>query len=168
MTIAYIGLGSNLGDPLSNILSAIDHLKAIPSTQVIRVSSFYRSVAVGPGEQPDYVNAAVTLQTQLDAETLLDQLQAIEQTHHRTRGPVRWTARTLDLDILLFGNAKIETERLSIPHPRMSERNFVLLPLQDLNPELRFPDGVCLSDLVKMISQTGITQLTEYPAHSCT
>ena len=167
MTIAYIGLGSNLGDPLSNILSAIHHLKALPETQVTRISSFYQSVAVGPGEQPDHINAAVTAVTQLAAEALLDQLQAIEQQHHRTRGAIRWTARTLDLDILLFGAANIKTERLSIPHPRIAERNFVLLPLQDLNPELRFPDGVYLSDLVKMISRTGITRLAEYPAHSC-
>lgn len=164
MITTCIGLGSNLGDSLATIQSAITALSALPESRLTAVSQFYRSRAVGPGEQPDYINAAAELLTDLDAEHLLDELQRIESEHDRTRGPVRWTARTLDLDLLLYGDALIETERLSVPHPRINERNFVLLPLNDLNHHLIFPNGVCLTDLVKQTPQTGITPLPDYPA----
>ena len=165
MISAYIGLGSNLGDSLQTLQSALDALAAIRGSHLTAVSGFYRSKAIGPGEQPDYINAAAQLSTGLPAHELLDELQRIEGEHHRTRGPVRWTARTLDLDLLLYGDETIATERLSVPHPRIAERNFVLLPLHDLNPGLVFPNGVCLTDLVKQTPRTGITPLTDYPAY---
>lgn len=159
MTTVYIGLGSNLGDSLRTIQQAIDDLSSIPESTVIASSAFYQSVAVGPGKQPDYINAAVTLETNLPPLSLLDELQTLEHKHHRTRGPIRWSARTLDLDLLLYGDQEINNERLTVPHPRIAERNFVLLPLQDLDPNLRFPNGVYLIDLVKQTPQTGIKRL---------
>ena len=165
MITAFIGLGSNLGDSIATLQSAIRSLAQLPDTQLNAVSQFYRSQAVGPGEQPDYINAAAALLTALDPDTLLDGLQRIEADHDRTRGPVRWTARTLDLDLLVYGQHEINTTRLDVPHPRISERNFVLLPLHDLDPALVFPNGVCLADLVKQTPQTGITPLSDYPAY---
>lgn len=164
MIRAYIGLGSNLGDSLQTLKSALEALASISDSQLAAISGFYSSTAVGPGEQPDYINAAAELDTRLPAHQLLDELQRIETEHQRTRGAIRWTARTLDLDLLLYGNETIATDRLSVPHPRIPERNFVLLPLHDLNPGLVFPNGVCLTDLVKQTPRTGITPLTDFPA----
>ena len=161
MITAYIGLGSNLGDSLQTLQSALEALAALEDCELRAVSGFYQSQAIGPGQQPDYINAAAELATTLPAHQLLDALQAIETSHHRTRGPIRWTARTLDLDLLLYGNESIATERLTVPHPCIAERNFVLLPLNDLNPGLVFPNGVCLTDLVKLTPQTGISPFTD-------
>lgn len=165
MITAYIGLGSNLGKSIQTLQSALEAMTALDHCTLNAVSRFYQSEAVGPGEQPDYINAAAELSTTLPAEQLLNALQSIETSHDRTRGPVRWTARTLDLDLLLYGNETIATERLSVPHPYIPERNFVLLPLYDLNPGLVFPNGVCLTDLVKQTPQTGISPLADYPAY---
>ena len=159
----FIGLGSNLGDSANTLLSAIDTLNQHQQIRVKRLSQFYQSMAIGPGEQPDYVNAAAHLVTSLPPEDLLDIMQAVENQHQRERGPVRWTARTLDLDLLLYADHEINSSRLKVPHPRINERNFVLLPLHDLQPSLVFPDGVCLIDLVKQTPRTGIAPLMAYP-----
>ena len=148
MTRCYIGLGSNLADPAEKLRSALDAIKLIPDTRLVGSSPFYTSAPVGPGEQPDYVNAVAELETSLPAESLLDALQAIENEHGRER-KVRWGARTLDLDILLFGDTVTSTDRLSVPHPRIPERNFVLVPLADLAPELIMPDGTTLQTLLR-------------------
>lgn len=163
MIDAYIGLGSNLGESINTLQSAIDKLGQHTDIKLVRASQFYQSTAVGPGDQPDYINAAVHITTTLESEPLLDAMQTIENEHHRQRGAVRWTARTLDLDLLLYGNQQINTQRLKVPHPYISERNFVLLPLNDLKPSLVFPDGVCLIDLVKQTPRTGIKPLSAYP-----
>lgn len=163
MIDAYIGLGSNLGESADTLVSALKALQASSGITLIRASQFYQSTAVGPGEQPDYINAAAYIKTTLEPEALLDQLQAIENQHDRKRGPVRWTARTLDLDLLLYGDQQINTDRLTVPHPHIAERNFVLLPLNDLNPSVVFPHGVCLIDLVKQTPRTGIKALAQYP-----
>ena len=155
----YIGLGSNLQHPLQQLQRAVDRIRQIPQTTLVAVSPFYGSTAVGPGEQPDYVNAAALLETRLQPHALLDQLQAIEREQGRARGPQQWVARTLDLDVLLFDNKQIETERLQIPHPRMTERNFVLQPLLDLNPDLALPDGRRVQDLMAMIDHQGLWPL---------
>lgn len=147
MTRCYIGLGSNLSDPAGQLRSALDALSRAPGVQLAECSGFYASAAIGPGEQPDYVNAVAALDTTLAPETLLDTLQGIEQQHGRERS-VRWGARTLDLDILLFGAETIDTPRLSVPHPRMAERNFVLAPLAEIAPELTLPDGRSLQALL--------------------
>lgn len=147
MTRCYIGLGSNLADPAAQLRSALARLEEIPQTRLVGCSSFYTSAPIGPGEQPDYVNAVACLDTGLAAETLLDVLQAIENLHGRER-ILRWGARTLDLDILLFGSETLNSARLCIPHPRMAERNFVLEPLAELAPDLIMPDGTPLQELL--------------------
>ncbi|WP_231491733.1 2-amino-4-hydroxy-6-hydroxymethyldihydropteridine diphosphokinase [Microbulbifer sp. HZ11] len=154
----YIGLGSNLANPLAQLHSALESIDRIPVTRVVASSPFYSSAPVGPGEQPDYVNAVAALDTELPAESLLDALQAIENDHGRER-TVRWGARTLDLDILLFGSEKLSTKRLTVPHPRIPERNFVLVPLADLAPDLVMPDGTPLQSLLQQCPENRLHRL---------
>jgi 2-amino-4-hydroxy-6-hydroxymethyldihydropteridine diphosphokinase len=139
MSLAYIGLGSNLQQPLQQITQALKELNEIPETKLLKFSRLYQSQAIGP-DQPDFINAAAVLETCLDPVSLLDELQKIEQTHQRRREQ-HWGPRTLDLDILLFDQQQIRSERLTLPHPYLTERAFVLLPLMDLNVDLRLPDG---------------------------
>ncbi|WP_417535004.1 2-amino-4-hydroxy-6-hydroxymethyldihydropteridine diphosphokinase [Marinobacterium stanieri] len=140
---AYIGLGSNLDNPLRQVQDALKELQQLPQTKLVAQSSVYRSDPVGPAGQPDYINAVAALETELAPELLLDALQAIEQAHQRVR-KIHWGPRTLDLDILLYNNQVIETERLIVPHAWMLERNFVLWPLAEIAPELQLPDGSAL------------------------
>lgn len=132
MSLAYIGLGSNLGDSRSLMAEAVEGLAQLGQ---IRVSRLYASSPMGPQDQPDYLNAAVQLQTILSPHTLLDQLQALEQAAGRKRLR-HWGERTLDLDLLLFDDAKIHTSRLMVPHVGILDRVFVIQPLLDLDPEL--------------------------------
>jgi len=137
-TRVYIGLGSNLQNPEQQIKAAFIELGQIPATQLLKHSPLYRSAAVGPAGQPDYINACAALDTTLDPHTLLDALQAIETVHQRIRKE-HWGPRTLDLDILLFGDQMIHTERLQVPHPYLCRRNFVLYPLADIAAETPLP-----------------------------
>ena len=147
MITAYIGLGSNLLDPLAQLRKAVRAVADLPQSRLRRVSNAYRSAAVGPGEQPDYLNAVIQLDTDLEAPRLLAALQAIEQHQGRVR-TVRWGPRSLDLDILLYGDARIDSPTLSVPHPAMRERNFVLYPLAAIaGPQLLLPDGEDLGTL---------------------
>jgi 2-amino-4-hydroxy-6-hydroxymethyldihydropteridine diphosphokinase len=149
MITAYIALGSNLQNPEHQLRSAVTALAALPDSRLQQVSSVYRSAAVGPGAQPDYLNAVARLLTTLPPETLLDALQRQEQAQGRTRN-IRWQARTLDLDILLYGSAIIDTERLRIPHGALGQRNFVLYPLLQVCPaNFVLPDGTDLDTLVR-------------------
>ncbi len=152
---AYIGLGSNLKDPLAQLQQARAALHNLNDCMVDCCSPPYWSTAIGPGEQPDYLNAALRLQTQLDPASLLEVMLHIENKQGRTRA-VRWGARTLDLDLLLFDELIINREDLTVPHPRLQERNFVVYPLHDLAPALRLPDGKMLSELVKQLPNTGL------------
>jgi 2-amino-4-hydroxy-6-hydroxymethyldihydropteridine diphosphokinase len=145
---AWIGLGSNLEDPLAQVSTALQELKLLPDTTLAARSSLYRSDPVGPPGQPDYINAVAALDTRLEPETLLDALQAIEQMHQRVR-KIHWGPRTLDLDLLLYGDQVISTPRLTVPHAHMTERNFVLWPLAELAPELILPDGRPLNTLLQ-------------------
>lgn len=146
MALAYIGLGSNLEDPLAQVKHAFDELADIPKTALLARSSIYSSHAVGP-EQPDYINAVALLDTQLEPLVLLDALQAIEHAHQRVRIQ-HWGPRTLDLDLLLYGDQTIDEERLKVPHPYLIQRSFVLYPLADITPNLHLPDGTPLADLL--------------------
>jgi 2-amino-4-hydroxy-6-hydroxymethyldihydropteridine diphosphokinase len=128
----FIGVGSNLNDPLRQVVCAILELGQIRNTDYVAQSSLYASPPMGPPGQPDYVNAVVQLSTGLKPLALLDELQAIERAHGRLRGAERWGPRTLDLDILLYGDRCIESERLTVPHPGLHERAFVLYPLQEV------------------------------------
>jgi 2-amino-4-hydroxy-6-hydroxymethyldihydropteridine diphosphokinase len=130
---AYVGLGANLGEPVRALREALAALQRLPSTTLLAQSSFYGSAPVDAGG-PDYVNAVAAISTALDAPTLLAQLQAIEQGAGRQR-PYRNAPRTLDLDLLLYGSARIASATLIVPHPRMRERAFVLLPLAEIAPE---------------------------------
>ena len=146
MALAYIGLGSNLDDPLAQVMRAIDELSALPQTQLVQCSAIYSSKPVGP-EQPDFINAVALLDTHLAPLALLDALQAIEQQHGRQR-LVHWGARTLDLDLLLYGEQVINQPRLNVPHPGLQERAFVLVPLADIAPQLILPGGQPLATLL--------------------
>jgi len=136
---AYVGLGSNLGKPRRHLESALDRLAALENTRLVRCSSYYRSAPFGGVEQPDFVNAVAALLTQIGPAELLGALLAIEQLHGRTRDGVRWGPRTLDLDLLAHGSSHIDEPGLTLPHPGIAERNFVLLPLQEIAPELELP-----------------------------
>ena len=137
MTAAFIGLGANLGEPQRQVQEAFRELDAIPHTRVVRTSSLYRSAPIGYAEQPSFVNAVAQVETGLPAERLLAELQELEQRHGRKRSFPN-AARTLDLDVLLFGNATIQSPALTVPHPRMHERAFVLKPLLEIAPDLPF------------------------------
>ena len=148
MIKAYIGLGSNLDDPQSQLKKAIISLEMMPSTSVVKTSSFYRSKPVGPQDQPDYINAVVELDTELSASVLLDYLQAIENEQGRER-KIKWGARTLDLDILLFGDEIINDDRLQVPHVEMHNRGFVLLPLNEIFSDCMIPGVGTVSSLLQ-------------------
>ncbi|EJC1154599.1 2-amino-4-hydroxy-6-hydroxymethyldihydropteridine diphosphokinase [Cronobacter sakazakii] len=156
MTLAFIALGSNLAEPLSQVNNALAALARIPGSRVVATSSFYRTPPLGPQDQPDYLNAAVALETTLSAEALLDNTQRIELEQGRVRKAERWGPRTLDLDIMLFGDATINTERLIVPHYDMKNRAFMLLPLSEIAPALRFPDGERLADVLERLDCSAI------------
>ncbi len=140
MERCFIAIGSNLEQPLQQVSLAVTELDTIPDTSLNAVSRWYQSAAIGPGNQPDYVNGVAELNTSLNPLDLLNQLQHIENQHQRKREQ-RWGARTLDLDLLYYGEQTINNERLTVPHPRLLERNFVLIPLLDLAPELSLHNG---------------------------
>ncbi|HCM9582668.1 2-amino-4-hydroxy-6-hydroxymethyldihydropteridine diphosphokinase [Enterobacter asburiae] len=148
MTLAYIAIGSNLASPLEQVNAAVQALGEIPQSKIVAVSSFYRTPPLGPQDQPDYLNAAVVLETALNAETLLDNTQRIELQQGRVRKAERWGPRTLDLDIMLFGHETISTERLTVPHYDMKNRGFMLWPLFEVAPDLIFPDGIPLRTIM--------------------
>jgi len=158
MTRAYIAIGSNLASPLEQVNAAITALGEIPHSQIVALSQFYRTPPLGPQDQPDYLNAAVALDTTLDADTLLDHTQRIELAQGRVRKAERWGPRTLDLDIMLFGDNVINTPRLTVPHYDMHNRGFMLWPLFEIAPEVRFPDG---TPLACVLTQCGAPK----PAH---
>ena len=159
MIKVYIGLGSNLDDPQSQLKKAIIAMEMVPSTSVVKTSSFYRSKPVGPQDQPDYVNAVVELRTELSASVLLDYLQAIENEQWRER-KVKWGARTLDLDILLFGDDIINDDRLQIPHVEMQNRGFVLLPLNEIFPDCTIPGVGFVKGLLQQDKADDLVKLT--------
>ena len=138
MTLAYIGLGSNLAEPQSQVERALGELDSLPRSRVLARSSLYRSAPVGHAEQPDFVNAVAALDTALAAHELLHELQAIEGRHARERSFPN-APRTLDLDLLLFGDERTADARLVVPHPRMHERAFVLEPLVEIAPDATIP-----------------------------
>jgi 2-amino-4-hydroxy-6-hydroxymethyldihydropteridine diphosphokinase len=154
----YIGIGSNLENPLEQLKAAVVALRQIPSTSLCQLSNIYQTAPVGPAGQPDYSNAAALLETQLTPEALLDELQKIELDQGRERKE-RWGPRTLDLDIILYADMTIRTTRLSVPHIEMEKRNFVLIPMLDINPELILPNGKSLKTVAQLAGENGIHQL---------
>jgi len=138
VTLAYIGLGSNLAEPQSQIRSAVRELAALPHSRLVAQSSLYRSAPVGYAAQPDFINAVVALDTTLAARELLRELQSIETTHARERSFAN-APRTLDLDLLLYGDERVADADLTVPHPRMHERAFVLEPLLEIAADATVP-----------------------------
>lgn len=159
MTIAYLGMGSNLDCPYDQLTDAIREIESIPSTSLIQVSSYYKSRPVGPQDQPDFLNAVVSVETDLSPGQLLDFLQKIEMQHGRKR-IIRWGARTLDLDILLFGDRLINTTRLVIPHPELHKRPFVIQPLYEIAPGLEIPGHGPLKNLVNFINTADVQKVS--------
>jgi 2-amino-4-hydroxy-6-hydroxymethyldihydropteridine diphosphokinase len=156
---AYIGMGSNLEEPVAQIGRACRALARLPRSRWVGRSSLYRSRPLGGADQPDYINAVSVIDTALDAEALLSELQAIEAAQGRQRGPRRWSSRTLDLDLLLYGTEIRRTERLALPHPGIAEREFVLYPLHELDPTLVIPGLGAVSDHISKCPLRGLQRL---------
>jgi 2-amino-4-hydroxy-6-hydroxymethyldihydropteridine diphosphokinase len=157
VTRAFIALGSNLGDPRQQVLDAMDALQRLPDSRVLQRSRLYRTPPWGVLDQPDFINAVVAIDTGLSPHALLDALHAIEQQAGRVRlernGP-----RTLDLDLLYMDGVRINDAQLTVPHPRIAERAFVLLPLADVAPELQLPAGT-VAELLARIDIHGCVAL---------
>jgi len=157
-TRVFVGIGSNLDSPLDQAETAITALARLPESALVARSSWYRSRALGPGAQPDYINGVALLSTRLPPHDLLAQLQQIEQRQGRVR-TVRWGPRTLDLDLLLYGDLQLQDPLLTLPHPGLQLRNFVLMPLAEIAADLRLPDGEAISGLLAKCSSAGIVRL---------
>lgn len=159
---AYIGLGSNLSDPQQQVATALQELNSIPDTCLVEASSLYVSKPMGPSDQPDYINAVAKISTSLTPQALLKALQDIEQTHQRQRKDERWGPRTLDLDIILFADEQIETKTLQIPHYGVAEREFVLIPLQELQADLIIPGKGAVEGLIEQLPPYKLSKINNY------
>ena len=157
---AYIGLGSNLSDPQAQVAQALQELDAITDTKLVKASSLYISKPMGPSDQPDFINAVAKISTSLSAVELLEELQSIEHRHQRQRNGQRWGPRTLDLDIILFGDEQVDSKKLRIPHYGVSEREFVLIPLQELQADLIIPGEGPVADLIEKLPNYRLKKLS--------
>jgi 2-amino-4-hydroxy-6-hydroxymethyldihydropteridine diphosphokinase len=155
----FIGIGSNLADPKSQVMTAYNAMDRLPQTRCLSLSPLYQSRAVGP-VQPDYINAVAEISTHLEPLELLDALHGIESAQHRVRVE-HWGPRTIDLDILLIDDLILTHTRLTVPHPFMTQRSFVLVPLYDLVPDLQLPDGNRLVDLVQLCDRDSLNRLSQ-------
>ncbi|MDH4124802.1 MAG: 2-amino-4-hydroxy-6-hydroxymethyldihydropteridine diphosphokinase [Gammaproteobacteria bacterium] len=161
---ACIGLGSNLNDPQQQVMTAIERLDALPGCKVLRRSSLYRSAPFGPVKQDDFINAVVVLETTVPADSLLARLKEMERIQGRVLRAERWGPRVLDLDILLYGSETIDLPGLTIPHPGIASRNFVLLPLREIAPELVIPGLGALAELAVNEQLPAIQRISDaYP-----
>ena len=154
-----MALGCNLGERLENLTSAKNALQTHPGISELVCSSVYETEPMGPQDQPHYLNAVVGMRTSLEAHRLLLELQRIEHDHGRLRDGERWGPRTLDLDLLLYGQDIIESTTLSVPHPGIADRSFVLLPLYEIAPDLHIPNKGAVAQLADECPQFGIRQL---------
>lgn len=166
MERVYLGLGSNLAEPQQQLRSALQAIAALPHTELRAVSSFYLSDPLGPADQPCYLNAVAELDCALQPLELLDALQDIELNQGRVRKAERWGPRTLDLDILLFGQRLIAEPRLQVPHYHLHARAFVLYPLAELTPQLQLADGRSLQTLLAACPFSGLQRLPVNPAEN--
>lgn len=161
MIRTYIGLGGNLSHPKDHLQAAIRELAQLAKCQLVSCSGLYASTPMGPQDQPDYLNAVVALDTDLAPEELLDQTQRIELEQGRVRKSERWGPRTLDLDILLYGDQIIATERLTVPHYGMETREFVLIPLYEIAPSLTLPNQRAISQLAAQVDPKGLRRIED-------
>ena len=157
--IAYIGIGSNLDDPVSQVKEAIEELEAIPDSVLAASSSLYSSKPMGPAGQPDYENAVAALDTLLSAEELMQALIKIEDRQGRDRSGDKWGPRVIDLDLLLYGKKKINTDNLTVPHPGMHERDFVIIPLHEIAGNLSIPGHGQLTTLINQCENHSMKKL---------
>jgi 2-amino-4-hydroxy-6-hydroxymethyldihydropteridine diphosphokinase len=155
--IAYVGIGANLGDAQANVLDALRRLALLHGTTVIETSGLYRTAPVD-SSGPDYINAVACIDTAFDPHELLSALQDIEQAHGRER-PYRNAPRTLDLDLLLYGDQRIDSETLTVPHPRMHERGFVLAPLAEIAPDIVIPGVGPIHDYLPLVASQAVEKV---------
>ena len=155
----YIGLGSNLGDSADTLGAAFGAINALENTRILSKSSLYSSSPMGPKDQPDYHNAVCLIETALEPHTLLRALQSVENEYGRIRKGEKWGPRTLDLDILLYGNQHISTPDLTVPHYGMDGREFVMVPLFEIAPNMIMPDGKPIALWVARCNLEGLRRL---------
>ena len=155
---AYVGLGANVENPVSQVTAALAALAALPQTRLAAQSSLYRTAPVGYAGQPDFINAVAALETGLGPREMLDALLAIEAGHGRVRTFPN-APRTLDLDVLLYGEVQINEDGLTIPHPRMHERAFVLVPLAEIAPRALVPGRGAVGELLRAVDATGVARV---------
>lgn len=155
----YIGIGSNLGEPRAQVEKALQSLQLLSVNGEFTASPLYQTTPTGPQDQPDFINAVAGFLTLLSAQDLLQALKAIENSQGRQRDGVRWGPRTLDLDLLLYGNESIDMDELTVPHPRIRERAFVMVPLFDVAPDISIPGQNDLQVLMKKVSREGVRKI---------
>ena len=158
-TPAYVAIGANIDDPAPRVVESFEFLASIDRTHVVARSRLYRTAPLGPQDQPDFVNAAAGLLTQLSAIELLVELKQLEQALGRGSPIVRWGPRRIDFDLIVYGAERIDTERLKVPHPGVSMRNFVLYPLRDVAPTLLVPGHGRIEELAQRVSTDGLSAL---------
>lgn len=162
---AYIAFGANLGDPEAAFARALEGLARLPGTQVVARSALYRSAPVGVEGQPDYINAVIGIDTALAAPALLEALLAIEHEGGRVRD-YHMAPRTMDLDLLLYGEQTIDLPALQVPHPRMHQRAFTLVPLAEIAPAARIPGHGSVAELLPTVRDQAIERLPARASHS--
>ena len=162
---AWLGLGSNLQQPEAQIREALRRLDATTGIELLKVSSLYRTPPWGDEKQDDFINAVSQIETALEPAALLNDIQGIENLMGRRRGDRRWGPRLIDIDLLLYGNLQVQAEDLVIPHPRMHERAFVLIPLIELEPGLVIPGHGRVDELLQQVDSIGIEKLHEGKAN---
>lgn len=158
---AWLGLGSNLQGPAAQLQAALDNLAHMDGIELLKVSGFYRTPPWGDEQQDDFVNAVAQIETSLAPVPLLRALQSVENDMGRTRSGRRWGPRVIDIDLLVYGDLQLRTEELELPHPRMHERAFVLVPICDLDAGLRIPGRGVASELLRKLDCTGISAVND-------
>jgi len=158
-TPAYVAIGANLDDPRARVMESFGHLAALRSTKLVASSRLYRSAPLGPQDQPEFINACAGLLTQLSAADLLTELKKLEQALGRAAPVVRWGPRRIDFDLAVFGAERIQSETLTVPHPGVPVRNFVLYPLRDIAPDLVVPGHGRVRELASRVSADGLSAL---------
>ena len=160
MTVrAYIGIGSNLDDPVAQVKDAMEELEMLPDTVVAARSSLYSNKPMGPQDQPDFINAVVALDTLLSAEELFARLVKIEEQAGRVRDGEKWGPRIIDLDLLMYGKKKLDTDELTVPHPGLHERDFVIIPLAEIAGNLNIPGHGLLSTLINQVENHSLRKV---------
>jgi len=160
MAKVFIGLGSNLSDPVNQLMLALSSLNQLPDTSVVRTSQFYGSTPLGPSDQPDFINAVCLIQTELAPLALLAALQAIESEQGRIKKR-HWGARLIDLDILLFDSLELTSEALTLPHKELASRDFVLIPLLEIAPDVIVPNKGSVKSLIATLQTSYLYPLSD-------